>query len=74
LMQKVKEDTAEFFKLPLAEKQAVSQSPNGLEGYGQVFVASEEQKLDWADMLTFFTQPEANRNMRFWPANPPTFR
>jgi len=73
-MQKVKEDATEFFKLPLVEKVAVSQLPNGIEGYGQIFVASDEQKLDWADMLSIFTRPQAIRNLRFWPTSPTTFR
>lgn len=74
LIEKVKEDVARFFKLPLEERKALSQLPNNAEGYGQLFVVTEEQKLDWADLLFIRTQPPANRNMRFWPTNPPSFR
>ncbi|KAJ6806359.1 S-norcoclaurine synthase 1-like [Iris pallida] len=70
----MKLDIAEFFKLPLEEKEAYAQLPDGYEGYGQIFVKSEEQKLDWGDMITIFTRPHSIRNMRFWPTHPPTFR
>ncbi|KAJ6806339.1 S-norcoclaurine synthase 1-like [Iris pallida] len=74
VIEKMKLDIAEFFKLPLEEKEAYAQLPDGYEGYGQIFVKSEEQKLDWGDMITIFTRPHSTRNMRFWPTHPPTFR
>jgi len=70
----LREDIAEFFNLPLETKKAYSQLPNGLEGYGQVFVVSEEQKLDWADMFYLVVRPNEARDLRFWPAHPPSFR
>lgn len=48
--------------------------PNSLEGYGQAFVVSEDQKLDWGDMLFLLPLPVSQRNMRFWPNNPASFR
>ncbi|KAJ0959978.1 hypothetical protein J5N97_000268 [Dioscorea zingiberensis] len=39
-----------FFQLPLEEKKVYAQQPGSIEGYGQAFVVSEEQKLDWGDM------------------------
>ena len=74
LISNIKTDTTKFFKLPLKEKEAYAKSPNDLEGYGQTFVVSEEQKLDWADMMYLITTPSTSRDMRFWPTNPPTFR
>lgn len=70
----VKDDVMGFFKLPLKERDAIKQSPGNVEGYGQLFVQSEDQKLDWADMLVLVTRPSARRNMKFWPSNPPAFR
>ncbi|KAF8643956.1 hypothetical protein HU200_066594 [Digitaria exilis] len=67
IIGEVKEDVEAFFRLPLAEKQAVAQGPGGIEGYGQAFVVSEEQKLDWADMLFLSTQPPEYRSLNFWP-------
>lgn len=70
----MKTDTEKFFKLPLDEKKACAQLPNNLEGYGQAFVVSEEQKLDWGDMLFLIPQPVSQRNLRFWPNNPSSFK
>ncbi|KAE8657263.1 ribose-phosphate pyrophosphokinase 1 [Hibiscus syriacus] len=51
VIDKMKTYTKEFFNLPLEEKIACAQNPNHKEGYGQAFVFSEDQKLDWNDML-----------------------
>lgn len=69
----VKEDLQAFFRLPLDEKRAVAQGPTGIEGYGQAFVVSDDQKLDWADMLFLSTQPPEYRSPAFWPSRPSTF-
>lgn len=74
LIEKMKADIVEFFNLPYEEKKAFAQLPNSLEGYGQIFVKSEDQKLDWGDMMTLGTHPSSQRKMRFWPTHPPTFR
>ncbi|CAL9204527.1 unnamed protein product [Musa hybrid cultivar] len=73
-MENIKADIVEFFKLPLEEKKAFAQLPNSLEGYGQAFVVSDDQKLDWADILTLITRPLQSRNIDLWPAQPLTFR
>ena len=64
----------EFFKQPLEEKKVYSMEPGNLEGYGQHFVVSENQKLDWADMFYIMLRPSDSRNLRLWPSNPPSFR
>ncbi|KAF0928710.1 hypothetical protein E2562_006133 [Oryza meyeriana var. granulata] len=74
LLQQIKDDITEFFRLPLQEKMAVAIPPNGLQGFGHHFVFSKEQKLDWVDLLFLSTRPIDERNMDFWPTNPPTFR
>ncbi|KAK3164195.1 hypothetical protein QOZ80_1AG0013980 [Eleusine coracana subsp. coracana] len=74
VLQDVKRDISEFFKLPLETKKAHAQLPNSVEGYGQVFVFSETQKLDWADMMYLMLRPTESRDMRFWPVQPPSFR
>ncbi|KAJ4826784.1 hypothetical protein Tsubulata_034771 [Turnera subulata] len=74
VIEKMKVDVQEFFKLPLEKKLAYAQIPNSIEGYGQAFVVSDEQKLDWGDMLFLIAQPVYQRNMRFWPSVPHTFR
>jgi isopenicillin N synthase-like dioxygenase len=67
-------DVAEFFKQPLEAKREFSQPPGSLEGYGQAFVASEEQRLDWADMLYLQVQPSESRYLKLWPTHPESFR
>ncbi|KAK1272469.1 S-norcoclaurine synthase 1 [Acorus gramineus] len=74
LIEKMKLDLIEFFKQPLEVKIRHSQLPGDIEGYGQAFVVSDEQKLDWADMFFLHTRPVSLRNMRFWSTQPPSFR
>jgi isopenicillin N synthase-like dioxygenase len=75
LIEGLKADTIDFFNKPLEEKMAYKTDSDGsLQGYGQAFVFSEEQKLDWSDLLYILTRPIAQRNMKFWPTNPSTFR
>ncbi|KAF5205779.1 2-oxoglutarate (2OG) and Fe(II)-dependent oxygenase superfamily protein, partial [Thalictrum thalictroides] len=74
IIEKMKSDTMEFFNLPLEVKKAYGQIPNHMEGYGQAFVMSEEQKLDWGDMHYLIANPLIARDMRFWPKTPTSFR
>ncbi|KAJ1296281.1 hypothetical protein BS78_01G288200 [Paspalum vaginatum] len=74
LLQQIKADITKFFSLPLEEKLAVAIPPNGMEGFGHHFVFSEEQKLDWVDLLFLATRPIEHRNLTFWPTKPSTFR
>lgn len=74
LIEQMRTVTEEFFKLPLEEKMVYAQLPDNLEGYGQAFVLSEDQKLDWGDMLFLSVRPIPMRKMRFWPIQPATFR
>ncbi|CAO2162259.1 unnamed protein product [Urochloa humidicola] len=74
VIQDVKRDITEFFNLPLEAKKLNAQVPGGLEGYGQSFVFSETQKLDWADVIYLMVSPREERDLRFWPSRPPSFR
>ncbi|KAJ3680653.1 hypothetical protein LUZ60_016931 [Juncus effusus] len=74
VMEEMKANIKGFFELPLEERETVAQKSGELEGYGQAFVFSEEQKLDWADMMYISTQPPRFRNFKIWPAQPPSFR
>jgi isopenicillin N synthase-like dioxygenase len=69
----LKSDIVEFLKQPLEAKKECSQHAGSLEGYGQAFVVSEDQKLDWADMLYLQVHPSESRDMRFWPTRPASF-
>ncbi|CAN6286046.1 unnamed protein product [Urochloa humidicola] len=74
IIEGMKANIEGFFGLPAETKKQFAQERGQLEGYGQLFVVSEDQKLDWADILYLNTQPPQHRNMRFWPEKPDTFR
>ena len=62
-----------FFKLPYEEKKKLWQQPNHQEGFGQLFVVSDEQKLDWADMFFITTRPHNVRRVDLFDKLPPKF-
>ncbi|KAJ1266391.1 hypothetical protein BS78_08G147600 [Paspalum vaginatum] len=74
IIANIKRDIQEFFKLPLEMKNAYAQRPGDLQGYGQVFVVSEDQKLDWSDRFAIYAQPPEARDLSYWPTHPHTFR
>ncbi|KAF9620868.1 hypothetical protein IFM89_015109 [Coptis chinensis] len=61
LIEKIKSEIQDFFKLPYDEKKKLWQQPGDHEGFGQLFVTSEEQKLDWSDMFYITTLPNSLR-------------
>ena len=70
----MKVEIQEFFNLSLEEKNRFFQEPGDVEGYGQAFVVSEEQKLDWADMFYLITLPTQLRKPHLFPKLPLSFR
>ncbi|KAI3717158.1 hypothetical protein L1987_68580 [Smallanthus sonchifolius] len=74
LLDKLKEETQEFFKLPLDEKKKYRQELGDVEGFGQAFVVSKEQKLDWSDMFGIVTLPSDLRKPHLLPKLPHSFR
>eukprot|EP01018_Ginkgo_biloba_P006695 Gb_18191 [translate_table: standard] len=72
LIDEIKRVGNEFFELPLEEKQKYA--VRDMQGYGQVFVVSEEQKLDWGDLLGLMITPTKQKNLSVWPADPTDFR
>jgi hypothetical protein len=74
VVEGIKANIQQFFQFPAEVKKQFAQERGQLEGYGQLFVVSEDQKLDWADMLYLYTQPPEDRNLRFWPDQPANFR
>ncbi|CAI9782113.1 unnamed protein product [Fraxinus pennsylvanica] len=73
-VEKMKLELQEFFNLPMEEKEKYSQEPGDVQGYGQAFVVSEEQKLDWADMFFVITSPIELRKPHLIPKLPAKFR
>ncbi|KAL0407465.1 UNVERIFIED_CONTAM: protein SRG1 [Sesamum latifolium] len=74
VVEKMKLEVQEFFNLPIEEKNKFMQKEEDIEGYGQAFVVSEEQKLDWGDMFFIRTLPSHLRKPYLIPKLPPTFR
>ncbi|XP_062096715.1 codeine O-demethylase-like [Humulus lupulus] len=74
LVEDVKSRIKEFFDMPMEEKNKFRQQSGELEGLGQAFVVSEEQKLDWADMFFVVTQPKHLRKPHLLPNLPLPFR
>ncbi|CAN1189333.1 Protein SRG1 [Linum perenne] len=74
VVDNMKKQVEEFFNLPMEIKKKFWQSPGELEGFGQAFVVSEEQKLDWADVFFLVTQPPNLRKPHLLPHLPLPFR
>lgn len=73
-MEKVKRGAQGLFDLPMEEKKKFGQREGEAEGYGQLFVVSEEQKLEWADLFFMFTLPPNKRKPHLFPNLPLPFR
>ncbi|XP_011085299.1 protein SRG1-like [Sesamum indicum] len=74
VVEKMKLQVQEFFNLPIEEKRKFRQEEGDLQGYGQAFVVSEEQKLDWADLFYIVTSPTYLRKPHLILKLPSTFR
>ena len=74
LVEKVKLEIEELFKLPMEEKKKYWQEPGDIQGFGQLFVVSEEQKLDWADLFYLVTLPTHMRKPNLFSKLPLSFR
>lgn len=74
LMDGMEKVTREFFMLPLEEKEKYPMAPGTIQGYGHAFVFSEDQKLDWCNMLALGVAPPFIKNPSLWPTNPAHFR
>ncbi|KAF3450534.1 hypothetical protein FNV43_RR06619 [Rhamnella rubrinervis] len=74
VVESVKKGVEGFFNMSAEEKNKFAQKPGDIEGLGQAFVMSEEQKLDWADMLYMITHPTFLRKPHLFPNLPTPFR
>ncbi|KAJ0959977.1 hypothetical protein J5N97_000267 [Dioscorea zingiberensis] len=63
VIERMKCEIQGFFQLPLQEKKTYAQKPRSVEGYGQTFVLSEDQNLDWGDMYFLITHTPFSRNL-----------
>ncbi|KAI3973767.1 hypothetical protein MKW92_035342 [Papaver armeniacum] len=74
LMDNVKSEIQGFFNLPINDKMKYGQKDGDEEGFGQHFIVSEDQKLDWVDAFMMFTLPPHSRNPRLIPEFPQPLR
>ncbi|KAI3761934.1 hypothetical protein L1987_52357 [Smallanthus sonchifolius] len=70
LLEDFKREIMNFFKLPMEEKLKLWQEEDNHEGFGQLFVVSEEQKLDWSDMFYITTLPHNLRKSQLFQKLP----
>ncbi|KAE8647043.1 hypothetical protein Csa_022958 [Cucumis sativus] len=66
LMERMEMETKKLFQLSIEEKKKLWQREGDVEGFGQAFVTSEEQKLDWCDIFFIATSPLHFRNPRLF--------
>ncbi|KAG6625114.1 hypothetical protein CIPAW_16G073700 [Carya illinoinensis] len=57
VLQNTKDVTAEFFYLPLIDKNGYSMPSDDIQGYRDAYVVSEEQTLNWSDALILVIYP-----------------
>ncbi|XP_050231004.1 codeine O-demethylase-like [Mercurialis annua] len=74
LVETMKIVAKNLFNLPSDEKKKFGSVNGEAEGYGQLFVVSEEQKLDWCDLLSLTTIPVHLRRDYLLPKFPPPLR
>ncbi|XVE88716.1 hypothetical protein DITRI_Ditri19aG0091300 [Diplodiscus trichospermus] len=74
LVEKLKREVKDFFNLPMEEKKKLWQYPGEIEGFGQAFVVSEDQKLDWGDIFFISTLPLRYRKPHLFSNLPLPFR
>ncbi|EXB58295.1 Protein SRG1 [Morus notabilis] len=74
VVEGVKTGIKELFNLPMEEKKKFWQQPGDMEGFGQAFVVSDDQKLDWADTFHLFTLPKHFRKPHLLAKFHPQFR
>ncbi|KAF8394536.1 hypothetical protein HHK36_020747 [Tetracentron sinense] len=70
LLEAIEKVAMDFFMLPLEEKEKYPMAPGTVQGYGHAFVFSEDQKLDWCNMLALGVEPHYIRNPKLWPTKP----
>lgn len=74
LLNKIRENSKEFFVLPVEERMKYLRAPNDPEGYGNDTVLSRNVPHNWNDRLYLNVYPEDRRRLVFWPQNPSDFR
>lgn len=74
LIDRMRVVVKEFFSLPLDAKQRYALQGGDVQGYGNLFVVNEDQKLDWGDLVTLAVMSKRLLNLALWPTTPSDFR
>ncbi|XP_049380349.1 protein SRG1-like [Solanum stenotomum] len=74
ILEDFKREVIDLFKLPMEEKKKLWQQEDSFEGFGNSFVVSEEQKLDWNDMFGIMTLPLRIRKVDLFQKLPSNLR
>ena len=75
LLARVRHVAAQFFDLPLVDKQMYANSPHALTGYGSRMGTSKHSILDWGDYFLHYVWPLEDRDMdEIWPEKPQSYR
>ncbi|XP_070051554.1 protein SRG1-like isoform X2 [Nicotiana tomentosiformis] len=74
ILENFKREVIQLFRLPMEEKKKLWQQEDNHEGFGQLFVVSDEQKLDWSDMFYLTTLPPHIRQMDLFQKLPSNLR
>lgn len=74
LVENMKTGVKTLFELSMDEKKQLWQREGDLEGFGQAFIVSEEQKLEWADAFFMITLPPHLRKPHLFNQIPQSFR
>ncbi|CAA3027741.1 codeine O-demethylase-like [Olea europaea var. sylvestris] len=74
LVEKLKYEIQEFYKLPLEERLKYKVNEGDFEGYGQTIIHSEDQKVDWADRFYMIVNPINRRKPHLLPELPSSLR
>jgi hypothetical protein len=74
IVENMKIGVDQFFNLPIEEKKKLWQTPDDMQGFGQLFVVSDGQKLEWADLFYINTFPLYSRHPHLIPAISLPFR
>ncbi|KAL3633077.1 hypothetical protein CASFOL_026061 [Castilleja foliolosa] len=73
-LDKVRRDGREFFRQPTEEKNKYAKTVTEFQGYGADPVPEEGQSLDWSDRIFLELLPEDQRNYKYWPQKPTSFK
>ncbi|GLJ33685.1 hypothetical protein SUGI_0676940 [Cryptomeria japonica] len=74
LLDRMRGMVNEFFSRPLEEKKKYAPQAGDSQGYGNMFVIDEDQKLDCGDSMALALMPKKLVKLSMWPTTPSDYR